>query len=135
MRTKLIRFIKDERGSAVVEFVALALPLFVPLFLFLNQYALQSDTEASLRTLGREMSRAFVTSENDEIAERVTYEVFIKGGNVLGFGDDLADGSLSYTYDCQKQPCISPNNRVEITLHSRKAGRNISIIEYLSPWA
>ena len=135
MKSRLKAFLRDDRGSAVVEFVLLALPLFIPLFLYLNQYSLHSDTEASLRTLGREMSRAFVTSENDEMAERVTYEVFVKGGNVLGFGNDLASNDLTYTFNCKKRPCISPNNTIEITLHSRKSGRSISTLEYVSPWA
>jgi Flp pilus assembly protein TadG len=29
---------KDESGSASVEFVLLALPLFIPIFIFLNQF-------------------------------------------------------------------------------------------------
>jgi len=135
MRKQLQKVFRDERGSAAVEFLALALPLFIPLFIYLNQYGIQSDTEASLRTLGREMSRAFVTSENDEIADRVTYEVFIKGGKLLGFAKDISSGDLSYTYRCKEKVCISPNNTIEITLHSSKANRDITAIEYVSPWA
>jgi Flp pilus assembly protein TadG len=76
---KVRRMALDEEGSAVLEFVALALPLFIPLFIFLNQYAISSDTQSSLRTLSREMARGFVTSENDQVAERVTFEIFSKG--------------------------------------------------------
>lgn len=135
MRCVLSKFLKEEDGSAIVEFVALALPLFIPLFIFLNQYALQSDTESSLRTLSREMARAFVTSENDDVAENVTYEVFIKGGELLGFATEIASGQLTYSFECENSPCISPNNKIEITLHSRKAQREITALEYISPWA
>ena len=33
------RFLRNQDGSASVEFVALAIPLFIPLFIYLNQFA------------------------------------------------------------------------------------------------
>jgi len=125
----------DEEGSAVLEFVTLALPLFIPLFIYLNQYASTSDAQASLRTLGREMARGFVTSENDAVADRVTFEIFSKGAEVLGFDEELATGSLTYFYDCKNQPCISPNNEIVITIESKKSKTTISTVEFVSPWA
>lgn len=125
----------DEEGSAILEFVALALPLFIPLFIFLNQYALSSDAQSSLRTLGREMARGFVTSENDQVASRVAFEIFSKGAEVLGLGDEVASGSLSYFYQCEEQPCISPNNKIVITVQSAKAQTSISTVEYVSAWS
>jgi hypothetical protein len=125
----------DEEGSAVLEFVALALPLFIPLFIFLNQYSSSSDAQSSLRTLSREMARGFVTSENDEVAARVTFEIFTKGAQVLGFRDELNSGSLTYTFQCSSEPCISPNNKVVITLKSLQSKTSISTVEYVSPWS
>lgn len=125
----------DEEGSAVLEFVALALPLFIPLFIFLNQYSLQSDTESSLRTLSREMARAFVSSENDEVAGRVASEVFVKGATILGFQRDVDEGDMNFIFKCKHQPCISPDNEIMISIHSKRAERTITAIEYVSPWA
>ena len=136
---KLIRSIRalvvGEEGSAVLEFVALALPLFIPLFIFLNQYSLQSDTESSLKTLSREVARAFVTSENDEVADRVASEVFSKGATILGFQRDVESRNLTLTYRCKNQPCISPDNEIRISIHSKRANRTVAAIEYVSPWA
>lgn len=125
----------DDEGSAIVEFVILALPLFIPLFIYLNQYAISSDAQASLRTLSREMARGFVTSENDNVAARVTFEIFSKGAEVLGFSDELSSGSLTYFYECKIYPCISPDNEIVITLRSKKSDTSISTVEYVSPWA
>ena len=125
----------DEEGSAIVEFVVLALPLFIPLFIYLNHYATSSDVQASLRTLSREMARGFVTSENDAVASRVTFEIFSKGAEVLGFSEELASGSLTYSYECKSSPCISPNNEIVMTLRSINSKTSISTIEYVSPWA
>lgn len=125
----------DEEGSAVLEFVALALPLFIPLFIFLNQYAISSDSQSSLRTLGREMARGFVTSENDEVAQRVTFEIFSKGAALLGLEEELASGSLTYFYQCKNQPCISPNNEIVITVKSARSNTSIATVEYVSAWS
>jgi Flp pilus assembly protein TadG len=133
---KLFRkIVVDEEGSAVLEFVALALPLFIPLFIFLNNYAQTSDAQGNLRTLSREMARAFVTSENDKVAGAVAYEVFVKGANVLGYGNSLSSGNLSYTITCSNSPCISPNSEVLVTLLDKVSEVEISTVEYVSSWA
>lgn len=129
------KWIFNEEGSAVIEFIALALPLFIPLFIYLNQYASTSDAQASLRTLGREMARGFVTSENDEVANRVTFEILSRGAEVLGLSDEITSGSLTYSYDCKTLPCISPNNEVVIKVESKKSQTTISTVEFVSPWA
>jgi Flp pilus assembly protein TadG len=129
------RIAVNEEGSAVLEFIALALPLFIPLFIFLNQYATSSDAQASLRTLSREMARGFVTSENDQVAERVTFEIFSKGATVLGLERELSEGSLTYVYQCKIKPCISPNNEIVITVNSRYSDISISTVEHVSAWS
>jgi hypothetical protein len=125
----------DEEGSAVLEFVALALPLFIPLFIFLNQYAQTSDSQGSLRSLSREMARAFVTSENDKVARNVAYEVFVKGANILGYGEELNSGDLNYFIKCSSSPCIAPRNEVLVTVMDKSSGVEISTVEYVSAWA
>jgi Flp pilus assembly protein TadG len=78
-------FLKDQRGSASIEFVILAIPLFIPLFLYMNTFSSVSDDHERLRTLARESVRAFVTSANDEIAFEVSRSVIMEGGRLLGF--------------------------------------------------
>lgn len=124
-----------EKGGAIVEFVALALPLFLPIFLYLNQYGEISDTESSLRTLAREMSRAVVTSENDQVADRVAREIFVKGGSELGLEGEITRGEIIYSLHCSDHPCISPNTQIQVRITSRKLNRTISAVEYVSPWA
>ena len=132
---RILSLLRDERGSAVLEFVALALPLFIPLFLYIGLYSESSDTQASLSTLSREMARAFVVSENDAIADKAAYEVFVRGANLLGFGDELNRDLLTYHYECSASPCISPNSRVVISIKHHSLPREIKAIEYVSPWA
>jgi hypothetical protein len=124
-----------QEGGAIIEFVALALPLFIPVFIFLNQYGQISDTEASLRTLAREISRAVVTSENDFIAERVALEVFLKGGAELGLQEEIDRREIQFSVQCRERPCLTPNNQVQVSIRSNSLSRTISAVAYVSPWA
>ena len=133
--SQIVQKLKCQKGGAIVEFVALALPLFIPIFIYLNQYGQISDTESSLRTLAREMSRAVVTSENDEVAERVAAEIFIKGGAALGLEREIVNGDIQYFLQCSNRPCIGPDNQIEIRIRSQSLSRTISAVEYVSPWA
>lgn len=133
----LLSKIKDERGSASIEFISLALPLFIPLFIFLNSYSSMSDGEASLRSLARESVRAFVLAPNDETAHRVAGEVITKGAEVLGFGEELSSGALTYRIECEESPCISPDNTIRMKFSlALPNGRivNVQALEYVSPW-
>jgi Flp pilus assembly protein TadG len=127
------RFWGSEQGSASIEFVLLAVPLFLPLFLYLNYFAEASDTQERLRTLARESARAFVTSANDRVAFEVARSVVIQGGEILGFTN--AEANLQLDIDCEKSPCISPDNRVIISLRSQISNSQVSVVEYVSPWA
>ena len=128
-------YMRNQRGSATVEFVALALPLFIPLFLYLNLYATRSDLESSLKTLSREMARAIVTAENDEVAYRTSLELFMKGGEVLGLEKKIRDGSIRFEIWCRVKPCISSDNEVRVNITSKEIEGVVSSVEYVSPWA
>jgi hypothetical protein len=126
------RILIDSRGSASVEFSILAIPLFIPLFIFTAQFSHSSDAQDSLRTLARESVRAFVSSSNDEIAFGVTEQIIEKGGSILGHED------IEVRIICSASPCISPDARVLIRLISVSSANiktEVSAIEYVSPWA
>ena len=122
----------DSSGSASVEFSILAIPLFIPLFIFITQFSHSSDAQDSLRTLARESVRAFVSSSNDEIAFGVAEQIIKKGGAILGHED------IELRIICSASPCISPDARVLIRLVSRSSTNlktEVAAIEYVSPWA
>lgn len=126
-------FWRDPKGSASVEFILLAIPLFFPIFLYLNNFALASDTQENLRTIARESARAFVTSPNDEVAFEVAQSVMNEAGAILGFNQP--DSALQLEIECSKRPCISSDNRITLSIKSSKNAINVSVIEYVSPWA
>ena len=126
-----------EKGSASVEFTALAIPLFLPIFLFLQQFAALSSEESIARTLARESVRAFVSSSSDSVARAVAGEIIRVGGAELGLTDLELDG-ISLTFECSDSPCLSPNARIRarVEIKSPKSGRTVvaSAQEYVSPW-
>jgi hypothetical protein len=118
--------------------VALAIPLFIPLFIYINSFASMSDGHDSLRTLAREASRGFVTSSSDEVAFGVAREIVTRGAILLGYQVALERGEIQMNVDCSSYPCISPNTAIRITLTRTQANLpeiKVSAIEYVSPWA
>jgi len=127
------RFLTEEKGSASVEFVLLAIPLFLPIIIFMANFSELTDSHSALRTLARESARAFVMSENDATAYRVAEEVVDKGSSVLGY-----QGKVALNIECSQRPCISPDGRVTATITVRLTNSktvSVSSIEYVSPWS
>ena len=128
-----------EEGSASVEFVVLALPLFIPIFIFLGQFSVVSSHEMVLQTLARESLRSYIESSNDQTGEALIREVIEIGGKNLGLShQEIA--AIDVEMKCSKSPCHQPNGRVRITLTmdpSVSHGRTIEAAaqEYFSPWS
>jgi Flp pilus assembly protein TadG len=132
------KIVSEERGSASVEFVVLALPLFIPIFIFLGQFSALSSHEMAMQTLARESLRAFVESKNDESGGVLINDVINVGGEELGLSEAEIK-AIDVDIECSKSPCHSPNGRVRITLTmdpSVNQGRQViaAAQEYLSPW-
>lgn len=134
---KLVRKLRNESGSAVVEFVALALPLFVPVIIFLSQFAALSNDEFIVRTLARESARAYILSANDLSATINARNTMKTGARELGLKEERIN-DLSFTVDCAGILCITPDNKIEITIKLRSQdGKRVSTAtarETVSPW-
>jgi len=133
----LLHKFRDESGSAVVEFVALALPLFVPVIIFLSQFATLSNDEFIVRTLARESVRAYTLSANDLSASLNAQNTMKTGAHELGLKDERIK-DLNFSVDCAGLLCITPDNKVEITVTLRSQdGKRVSTAtarETVSPW-
>lgn len=128
---------KHDRGSASVEFVILAIPLFLPIFIYLTQFADLSNSEIQARALIRQIVRAYVDSETLEDARTRADVVLNYGASRLGFSaEDIASMRLSFT--CSADPCLTPGARVRGTLNLDASTSNrsvqVSAQEYVSPW-
>lgn len=100
----------DDRGSAVVEFVTLAVVLLVPLiYLVLMLARLQAGTYAVTQA-ARESGRAFVTSTSEDAAPARAAAAADIAFEDQGFG---GGGQLQVT--CTHTPCLTPEGEIRST--------------------
>lgn len=127
----------NEQGSAIVEFVALAIPLFIPIFIYLNNFASISGNEEIVRVLAREGLRAYVASDNESAGREVSAQALAVIGNHLGLTAGEIQ-TLTARYECSRNPCLSANGRIRITVSytDEQSHRTIeaSAQEHISPW-
>jgi hypothetical protein len=130
------RFNSDS-GSAIVEFVALAIPLFIPVFIYLNHFSSVSVNEEIARSMARETLRIYVISEGEAEARDLSG----KATHLLARKWQLSDSevaSLRTKMECTRFPCLSANGRIKLTISftDGQTGRSISASaqEHLSPW-
>lgn len=120
-----------------MEFVILAIPLFLPIFVYLTQFAELSNSEINARSLVRQVVRAYVASESIEDAHSRANVVLNYGGQRLGFrSSEIA--SMRLTFTCSANPCLTPGARVRgtLTLDAPSSHRSVQVSaqEYVSPW-
>lgn len=134
---RLFYAFKSETGSATVEFVALAIPLFIPIFIYLNHFSAVSANEEIARSMAREILRVYVISENDDAARNLSG----KATELLARQWHLTDSevaSLRTRMDCSRFPCLTADGRIKLTISftDEQTGRVVSASaqEHLSPW-
>lgn len=135
--SKFFYAFKSETGSATVEFVALAIPLFIPIFIYLNHFSSVSANEEIARSMAREVLRVYVISENDDAARDLSG----KATQLLARQWHLTDSevaSLRTRMDCSHFPCLTADGRIKLTISftDEQTGRVVSASaqEHLSPW-
>jgi Flp pilus assembly protein TadG len=133
----LIAKLRDESGSAIVEFVALAIPLFIPIFIYLNSFASVSGNEAIVRVMAREGVRAYAASDTDHSGRVVSEQAIAIIAQNLGLTSDEIN-TIDVNYQCSRLPCLSANSRIRLTISyiDSKSQRTIkaSAQENISPW-
>jgi hypothetical protein len=134
---KTFRNLKSDTGSANIEFVLLAIPLFVPILIFIGHFAELSNSELLARNLARESLRAYVTSENPLVASFRANQVLRKGAQVAGLESSDID-NIELKFNCSMFPCLSPGGRVQAIVTMKLPNQNRVVqaeaIEFISPW-
>lgn len=99
-----------EAGSAVIEFVFLAVLMMVPLFYFVMVLARLQAGAYGVSAAAREAGRAYVTAQVPaQAAARAS------SAAELAFVDQgfAHEGKLAIT--CDGEPCLRPDGRIQIT--------------------
>jgi hypothetical protein len=134
---KIAAHARREDGGAIVEFVALAIPLFIPIFIYLNSFSSISANEVIARSMAREVLRVYVISENDGAARNLSIEAM----QLLARQWNLSPSELATLrthLDCSHTPCLTANGRIKLTISfiDDQTQREVSASaqEHLSPW-
>lgn len=129
--------LRRDDGGAIVEFVALAIPLFIPIFLYLNSFSSISANEVIARSMAREVLRVYVISENDGAARNLSgsaTQLLARQWN-LSSSEIL---TLRTHLDCSHSPCLTASGRIKLTISfvDDQTQREVSASaqEHLSPW-
>ncbi len=133
----MIAKLRDESGSAIVEFVALAIPLFIPVFIYLNSFASVSGNEAVIRVMAREGVRAYAASGSDYSGRIVSEQAIDLIAQHLGLTPKEIE-TINVNFECSRLPCLSANSRIRLTISfiDSRSHRTIeaSAQENISPW-
>jgi len=134
---KIARHVRREDGGAIVEFVALAIPLFIPIFIYLNSFSSISANEVIARSMAREVLRVYVISANDGAARNLSSNAT----QLLARQWSLSPSemaSLRIHMDCSHFPCLTANGRIKLTISfiddQTQRELSASAQEHLSPW-
>ena len=107
IRRRVVSFLSLEKdvGSATLEFVALAIPLLIPLLLFSTQLSIATSKSASLHNALRESTHLFVSSNNDFLA-RSNVDLFLT--------KEFPTAAISII--CDATPCLTHNSLVRFQI-------------------
>jgi len=127
----------NEDGSAVVEFIALALPLFIPLAIFMANVQHDSSIQFQARNLARQVARVYVTSHSEiEGAQRVRTLEGVFMAEVFNQTSDISQPVIGIF--CSASPCIKPGSRIHVEVEIvRTDGRiltKVSADEVVDKW-
>jgi len=98
-----------QGGSAVVEFVFLAVLMLVPLFYLVMVLARLQAGAYAVSAASREAGRAYVTAQ---VSEQAPARAHSAAG--LAFADQGFEPEGSIQIGCDGTPCLRPEGRVQI---------------------
>jgi hypothetical protein len=142
----------DERGSASLEFVAIAIPLFIPLIILVGQVTAISTAKMEDLQIARTALRAFVDAPNSSIGEMRVREILSLSQSASQSSNKSASQSsnqsanpsanpsasqstgLDFRIDCRYLPCIQPNNRVRLTLINSQTQNEVVVSLATGKW-
>lgn len=102
--------VRDERGSAVVEFVALAVLMLIPLVYLVMMLARVQAGSYAVSQAAREAGRAFVTAPSAAVAPARA-----EAAARVAFLDHAMEDHGRLTVACDGSPCLRPEGQVETT--------------------
>ena len=99
-----------QAGSAIVEFVFLAVMMMVPLFFLVMVLARLQSGAYAVSAASREAGRAYVTAQ---VAAQAPSRAQSAAG--LAFADQGFEQEGRIEIECDGMPCLRPEGRIQVT--------------------
>ncbi len=128
---------KREEGSAILEFLIFALPLFIPLAMFLQNVNQSSQLQFDTNNYARQLARAYVTSPSaDYLDARLNAVTQTFMARV--FSKDSVTSIPNVSVQCASTPCLRPGSAIELSVivkadNSQSVSRT-SVKAYVDAW-
>ena len=107
-----------ENGSAVLEFVLIATPLFIPALLFFMSMQQVANQEMQVENLARQALRAFTTAESvAQGHQRINFVLDRYSEMESSNGKSRSSDKFTYNISCGGQKCLTPGSTVKIELY------------------
>ena len=108
----------SEDGSAIVEFVLIATPLFIPALLFFLTMQHVAVNELQVENLARQTLRAFTTASSPSEGH-TRIQLLLRRYSELTSGNKAMDSREKFTYSisCGGEKCLTPGSLVKIDLY------------------
>ncbi len=107
--------IKDDSGSAIIEFIALGIPLFLPLAIFLTAVNHDASLQSQTRNFARQIARIYVSGPSQSVSvERVNVLKSIFKAEILNRIETDLEPEIVIT--CSDLQCLSPGSTVKVNL-------------------
>lgn len=124
--------LSDESGSAVVEFVLLAIPLLIPIVIYLGAVRENSSINSDLYNLARQSARAFITSSSESY-ESARLQSVLETFESRVFQANGIEEIPTVSVECSATPCLTPDSRVKVTASLVRNQKNLSgIFRFIS---
>ena len=122
----------SDEGSAILEFVAIAIPLFVPLAFYLTQINQSIHDSFQLHNLARQVARAYVTGADPASAALRADAIFQTARinpRLLG-----SSGNFLMKIECSSIPCLVPDSEVRATIWDPKSNKSATDTQVVDAW-
>lgn len=107
---------KEQTGSAIIEFLVVAIPLFVPLVWFITSATGIGVTTYDAAQYARNLLRVYVTTPSAESLQSRLNVVTNEYREYFFPRDQLIDFP-TYSVSCDQNPCLVPGGKVSITVN------------------
>ncbi len=130
-------FLRAERGSATVELIALGIPLFLPIAIYLVAVDGASSVNFEARNFSRQVARAYVTSSDEQNAQaRISAIEGVFNSEVFNRHQMSINSTIEIS--CSSDPCLTPGGVVRVSVSLSQAGRGevarASTVETVDQW-